>query len=188
VKRLLRATMGAAFAYSVAVSWLLAVALSLFYQGAEKGLGQLRAGRIAEGTATYQRAVGINPDFRAAAELGIGSALVGHGRTEEGMAYLRAATADDPRLATAHFDLGEALLRRGRFDEAAASLARAAALDPWDGEAEADLGVALFRLGRVPAAIEHERAAVRIQPGLAQARQNLQGMEAAAEHRPAAGP
>ena len=40
--------------------------------------------------------------------------------------------------------------------------------------------MALFRQGRLAEAIEHERAAVRIQPGLAGARRNLQGMEALA--------
>ena len=178
--RPLRVVVGAALGYSVVVAWLLAVALSRFYQGAEEGMALLSAGRTEEAAALYGRACLINPDFKGTAELGLGSALVGTGRTDQGLALLRAATADDPTLEAAHFDLGEALLRLGQFDGAAESLRRAIALDRFDAEAEADLGVALFRQGRLAEAIEHERAAVRIQPGLAGARRNLQGMEALA--------
>jgi tetratricopeptide (TPR) repeat protein len=178
--RPLRLVVGAALGYSVVVAWLLAVSLSRFYQGAEEGMALLSAGRTEEAAALYGRACLINPDFKGTAELGLGSALVGAGRTDQGLALLRAAAADDPALEAAHFDLGEALLRLGQFNAAAESLRRAIALDRFDAEAEADLGVALFRQGRLAEAIEHERAAVRIQPGLAQARQNLQGMEALA--------
>jgi tetratricopeptide (TPR) repeat protein len=176
--RPLRWVVGAALGYSVVVGWLLAVALSRFYQGAEEGMAMIATGRTDEAAALYGRVCLINPDFKGTAELGLGSALVGAGRTDQGLALLRAAVADDPTLEAAHFDLGEALLRLGEFGPAADSLRRAVALDRFDAEAEADLGVALFRSGRLAEAIEHERAAVRIQPGLGQARQNLQAMEA----------
>jgi hypothetical protein len=51
-------------------------------------------------------------------------------------------------------------------------------LDPFDPEAEADLGVALFRQGSLTEAIEHEKAAVRIDPTLAIASANLRAFEA----------
>ncbi len=164
-------------AYSVAVAWLLALALGGFYRGAERGIAALNSGRIEDGAAICDRVCRINPDFRGQAELLIGTALLGQGRAGDGIAYLGAATRDQPGLAAAHFNLGRAYLEQGRFRESAASFGRAAALDPLDGEAEADLGFALFKEGRTPEAIEHERAALRIDPALARARTNLQAFE-----------
>jgi tetratricopeptide (TPR) repeat protein len=174
----LRLAVRCALAYSVIVGALLAVALCTFYRGAEKGIGILAAGRIEEGIAHYERLCRINPDFRGRAELAIGSALIGRGRQDEGIAFLSSATRDEPGLAAAHFNLGMAYLGKGRDREAASSFGQAALLDPFDAEAEADLGVAVFREGRVNEAIEHEKAAIRIEPGLAQARDNLRAFEA----------
>ncbi len=176
---ILRATIYAAFGYSVAVAWLLAVALSSFYRGAEQGMAELNAGRIEEGIATYERVCHINPDFLGQAELVIGTALIAQGRPGEAIGYLGSAVHDHPAMAAAHFNLGEACLEAGRPAESADSFRRAAALDPYDGEAEAGLGVALFREGRSGEAIEHEKAAMRIDPTLVDAPANLRAFEAA---------
>jgi tetratricopeptide (TPR) repeat protein len=173
----LRVAVHAALAYSVAVGWLLALALCGFYRGAERGMALLNSGRIDEGIAAYARVDAINPDFRGQGEMLVGAVLLNHGRPEEALTYLDSATRDDPSLAAAHFDLGNAYLQRGRFAESADSFRRAAALDPFDGEAEADLGVALFRMGLVGEAIEHETIALRIEPTLADARRNLEALE-----------
>jgi tetratricopeptide (TPR) repeat protein len=176
---LLRIAVRGALAYSVLVGWLLALALGGFYRGAEQGMALLNSGRIGEGIATYTRVTRINPDFRGQAELMIGTVLLGRGKTAEAVAFLNSAATDDPGLAAAHFNLGEAYLEQARFAESADAFRRAAALDPFDGEAEADLGVALFRLGGVREAIEHERIAIRIEPTLAAARENLRAFELA---------
>jgi hypothetical protein len=174
-----RGAAGAALVYSVAVAWLLAVALGSFYRGAERGVAMLASGRLDEAITHYDRLCRINPDFRGRAELAIGTALLGQGRRQDGMAYLISATRDQPSLATAYFNLGGAYLDEGRFAESADSFRRAAGLDPYDGEAEAQLGVALFRLGRTQEAIDHEKAALRIEPTLEEARRDLEVLERA---------
>jgi len=170
--------------YSSAVVWLLAVALSGFYRASEDGLALLNSGRIGDGIVAYERACRLNPDFKAQAELAIGSALLRTQRAREGIGYLRSAIEDDPGLAAAHLNLARALLEQGRFKESADLFRRAAALDPFDGEAEADLGVALFKLGLVGDAIEHEKTALRIEPTLTEARRNLEALEAAGPQQP----
>ena len=178
----LRAAVHCALAFSVAVGWLLAVALCSFYAGAERGMAALASGRIAEGVAVYNRVCRINPDFRGQAEMLIGSALIDRGRRKEGIEYLKSSVTDEPGLAAAHVNLGRAYLAEGRFGEAADALRFAAGLDPFDAEAESDLAVALFRLGRLGEAVEHARAAVRIDPTLMGARDNLRAFEAAQQH------
>ena len=172
-----RAAVFCALAYSVAVVWLLAVALGSFYRGAEKGISDLNSGRIEDAIACYGRVCRINPDFRGQAELLIGAALLGRGRPGEAIGYLDSAVQEQPDLEAAHFNLGRALLDEGRPRESAESFRRAAALDPLDGEAEAGLGVALFRAGRVDEGIGHEKAAMRIDPTLEDARANLKAFE-----------
>ena len=173
----------AALVYSVAIGWLLALALSSFYRGAEQGLSLVNSGRIEEGARVYEGVCRINPDFRGQAELGIGSALVARGRAAEGTAYLESAVRDDPHLEAAEFNLGRSLMTLGRYGESAAALGRAVELDPYDGEAEADLGVVLARLGRLDEAIGHLKAAVRLDPAQGQARSNLETLEAIARSR-----
>jgi tetratricopeptide (TPR) repeat protein len=176
---LVRCAAGCALAYSVAVAWLLALALSTFYRGAEQGIAILASGRVDEAISHYERLCRINPDFRGRAELAIGTTLLGQGRGDEAIGFLKSAVGDEPALAAAHFNLGQAYLDRRLYTESADSFRHAAELDPFDAEAQADLGVALFRLGRLGEAIEHERSALRIEPGLDAARQNLGAFEAA---------
>ena len=182
----LRLAVCAALAYSVASGWLLALALSGFYRGAEQGVAALNAGRTQDAVTALERVCGINPDFRGRAEMLVGTALLGQGRVGEGAAFLGAAVRDQPDLEAAHLNLGRALLEQGRFRESAESLRRAAALDPLDGEAEAYLGVALFKEGRTAEAVEREKAALAINPDLDEARENLRGFESA--KRPAGSP
>ena len=174
---LLRGAMQGAFVYSIAVAWLLAIALSAFYRGAEKGVALLVAGKVSEAVEAYDQVCRINPDFRGQAELGVGTALLGQGRVREAADYLRAAALDAPKAAPASLNLGRALLQLGRFREASESLARAVKLDPLDWEAEADLGVALARLGRLDEAAGHLRAALAIDGSQGQVRSNLRAIE-----------
>ena len=173
----LRGALLGALAYSVVVSWLLALALSGFYRGAENAVSLLNAGRVAEAVSAYGRVCRINPDFRGQAELAVGTALLGQGKALESEGYLRLAAAHEPSVAAASLNLGRAYLQLGRFAEATQSLGRAAKLDPWDWEAEADLGVALARLGRLREAADHLSAALRIDPGQEQVKANLHAIE-----------
>ena len=53
----------------------------------------------------------------------LGNLLVGQGRAEEAIPYLRQAVALQPKAADARFNLGSALLRAGHEDEALSFLA-----------------------------------------------------------------
>jgi tetratricopeptide (TPR) repeat protein len=175
--RALAPVLRAALLYSVAVSWLLAAALSMFYRGAEEGTHLLNTGNIDQGAAILARMCRIDPDYAGSAELTVGSAYLRRGQPERAEVVLRAAVANSPGLGAAHYALGQALLTEGQFEAAADSLRVALRLDPGDAAAEANLGVALFRLGRIPEAIEHERAALDLDPSLADARNNLRVLE-----------
>ena len=176
--KVVRAAVALAFTYSVVTGWLLALALSAFYRGAERGSALIGSGRISEAIESYDGVCRIDPDFRGQAELAVGTALLGAGKAEEALGYLQSAVRDGPGVATAHFNLGNACLKMGRFREAADALGRAAELDPSDYDAEADLGVALARLGRLEEAAIHLRAALRINPDLEQVKGNLRSVEA----------
>lgn len=180
---LLRAVAVAAFAYSVAVGWLLALALSAFYRGAEEGVSLLNSGRIQEGIALYEKVCRIDPDFQGTAELGIGSALLSSGRAKEAVGYLQSAVLDGPKTEAASFYLGRAYMETGNFREAAKALDRASSLDPLDAEAEAYLGISLARMGRLEAAVAHLKAALRIDSSMDQVRGNLRALEIMLEQR-----
>ena len=79
---LLRAVAVAAFAYSVAVGWLLAVALSAFYRGAEEGVTLLNSGRITRGSPPMRS---LPHQSRLPGDSGIGHriALLSSGRANE---------------------------------------------------------------------------------------------------------
>jgi hypothetical protein len=173
----IRVAMLAALLYSVAVSWLLAYALSGFYRGAERGFALLGEGRVDAGIVALDKVSKINPDFRGQAELAVGTALLSKNRTVQAVGYLELAAQDEPGVATAHFNLGKALLALGKYRESAEAFRTAAALDPTDAEAEADLGLTLSRAGKPKEGIEHLKAALRIDPTLEQVRKNLQVLE-----------
>lgn len=173
----LRGAVLGALAFSVAVAWLLAFALSGFYRGAEHAMSLLNEGKVSESVAAYGRVCRINPDFRPQAELALGAALLGQGKVQESAGYLRLAVVHSPEVAAASLNLGRAYLKLGQFGEAAEALGRAAKLDPLDWEAEADLGVALARLGRLRESADHLSAALRIDPGQEQVRANLRAVE-----------
>ncbi|HZZ20014.1 MAG TPA: tetratricopeptide repeat protein [Opitutaceae bacterium] len=159
-----------ALGFSIAVSWLLAVALSLFYQGAEEGTRMLAAGRIDDAVAVFSGVGKVNPDFQASADLSVGLALLGAGRAAESSRYLEAAAEEQPGDEQARYALGQAELALGKFREAGESFATALKLAPGDADAEANLGFALLRQGRLAEATEHEFAALRLDPNEATAK------------------
>ena len=172
-----RGTLWVVLGYSAAICWILALALSLFFQGGEAGVRLLQSGRVDEGIAVYQRLGVINPDFRPKAELAIGATLLGQDRPADAVPHLQAALRARPTLATADFDLGSAFIQLGRWTEAAAAFREATRLDPADAEAEGSLATALARMGRLNEAADHLRAAIRIDPSRAGYRQALESLE-----------
>ncbi len=175
----LRFSVRAAVVYSIAVAWLLAVALAGFYRNAQGGLALLSSGHGDQAAAAYDEACRMNPDFKGQADLSLGADLLSRGRVAEAESRLRRAVIESPMIGAAHFNLGQAFLAESRFREAADAFSKAVSVDPKDAEAEANLGVALFRLGDTAGAAAHERAALRLQPSLESARGNLRAIEAA---------
>jgi tetratricopeptide (TPR) repeat protein len=175
----LKPVLRVALAYSVAVGWLLAVALGMYYRGAEQATQLVAAGRIDDAIPMFEHMDRINPEARGTSDLAIGNGLMGAARFREALRFLRAAVEESPGLGAAHFSLGQALLQVGDNEGAADSFRKAVALDPLDWEAEEDLGFALYRAGHVSEAVEHEKTALRIEPHADVARSILDALQPA---------
>jgi tetratricopeptide (TPR) repeat protein len=175
-----------ALAYSAVVAWLLAIALSSFYQGAERGTQMIEHGQIDDATTVFASVARVNPDFRGTADLSVGIGLLKSGPTRlaEATERLRAAAAEVPGDEQAHYALGQALLARGDVKGAAECFKRALEIAPRDGEAEANLGYAYFRDGRTAEAIEHLKAGLNIDPSLDMARVLLNQLESTRSKSP----
>jgi Flp pilus assembly protein TadD len=87
-------------------------------------------------------------------------------------------------LAGAEGDLGMLLAARGEFEESRRHLERAVATDPNDAFGESNLCFVLTKLGRPNEAITHCDAALRISPGMPNAKNNLNNARAAAALAP----
>jgi tetratricopeptide (TPR) repeat protein len=155
-----------------------------------------RIGRRAESLALYAEIVRRKPDF-AEAHSNYGFVLLQTGRTAEAQAEFETALRLKPTLPEAHNNLGNLLLQSGRIDEAIRSFQAAIKLRPAYAEAHYNLGNAvaqqgdmpgaithyaeahvnygnaLLQLERIPEAITHYEAAIRLQPSLYNARNNL---------------
>jgi protein O-GlcNAc transferase len=130
------------------------------------------SGRIAEATASYQRAIELRPEF-AEAHNGLGVALQGQGRNAEAVASYQRALALMPTLASAQFNLGTALDGLGQTADAIAAYRHAVELKPDFAEAHNNLGTALKRSGRLDEAINCFWRASQAAPHLAEAAYNL---------------
>jgi tetratricopeptide (TPR) repeat protein len=88
-------------------------------------------------------------------------------------AFLRRATAADPRSATAHAQLGVVLGMSNRLHSAEDELRGAVRLDSTDAATHLNLAVVLAEEGRTQDARQEALAAVRLRPDYPQARQLL---------------
>ena len=90
------------------------------------------------------------------------------------MAPLQEALRLRPDFADAHYNLGNAHALLGDLSSAEVEFKRAIEADPRFADAENNLGSVLVQQGRIPEAIRaHFEAALRIDPGLADAREAL---------------
>jgi hypothetical protein len=154
-----------ALLFSAVVSWLLAMALSSFYRGAEEGTRLLASGKIDEAIAVFAKTSRVNPDFGGSAHLSAGLALLNAGRIPEATHYLGLAVIERADDEQAHYALGQALTVGGDFKGSIESFSKALSLVPGDADAEANMGYAYYREGLVSEALAHERAALRLDPG-----------------------
>jgi tetratricopeptide (TPR) repeat protein len=142
-----------------------------------QGLGDalLRAGRIDDAIAVYREALGRHPKEEAGIRNNLAFALRQAGRLGEALAELEQAAQLMPGSAMIQRNLGSLLAAMGRHEDAVASYRRAIALEgePAVADLHNELGLMLLELGRVQEAIDEFRAALRIRPGFAAARANL---------------
>ena len=118
--------------------------------------------------ASYDRALGIRPDF-AEAHANRGSALHALKRFEEALASYDRALALRPDYAEARYNRGNVLHALKRFEEALADYEHALALRPDYVEALANRGVTLHELKRFEEALASHDRALAVRPDYADA-------------------
>jgi len=124
----------------------------------------MASGKIDEAISVFSQTSRINPDFGGSADLSAGLALLNAGRIPEATHYLGLAAIERADDEQAHYALGQALIAGGDFKGSIESFSRALRLVPGDADAEADMGYAYYREGLVSEAVEHETAALRLDP------------------------
>ena len=148
---------------------------------ANRGLAliALSEGRRADAEAWFAATLRAHPDDPVT-HFHLGNLYVATGRAKEAVPHLRVAAATHERPWVAA-NLANALARSGENDEAKRVLEAALSKAPGSAELHASLAAVHFRLGDRAGAIEEYRAALRLDPNLAVAAQEL----AALEHAPA---
>jgi tetratricopeptide (TPR) repeat protein len=131
-----------------------------------------QAGRVPEALPHYERALRLDSDF-SEGRYNWAIALVQAGRTADAAVQLARAAQEAPQNARIWNEWGAVLARAGDLPGAAERFARAAQVDPNSADYQANLGAVLLEENRPREAIPPLEAAVRLNPGLAVARQNL---------------
>jgi Tfp pilus assembly protein PilF len=131
-----------------------------------------RRGETARARATFERALGLQPDL-AEASNDLGTLLAREGQLEGAIARFRGALAASPDYPDALNNLGYALLLAGQDQEARALYEKALALQPDFPEALNNLGMLVGRAGALEQAEGYFRRAVELRPGYGPAVTNL---------------
>jgi tetratricopeptide (TPR) repeat protein len=139
----------------------------------------MQAGRHDEATAQLRLAVADDPDARA----GLGTELLLQGKLEEGVDVLQAFVDANPSLpnrlparallAQAHRALAEGALGQHDAARAADEARKSLAFDATSADSHNILGAALAQQGDIAGAIPEFKTAVRLNPTLASALNNL---------------
>jgi len=144
------------------------------------GTALFSTGDVVEASGLFERALRADPGS-VKARFHLGLALAVQKRWEPAVAEFRKVLAGDPGDAGAQQQLGLTLRGwgyecsvRGSLEEAAAHWRDALSFRQNDAELHNNLGAVLARLGRFREAVLEFEAAVRLDPKLEPARQNLQ--------------
>jgi len=144
------------------------------------GTALFSTGDVVEASGIFERALRADPGS-VKARFHLGLALAVQKRWEPAVAEFRKVLAGDPGDAGAQQQLGLTLRGwgyecsvRGSLEEAAAHWRDALSFRQNDAELHNNLGAVLARLGRFREAVLEFEAAVRLDPKLEPARQNLQ--------------
>ena len=139
-------------------------------------------GKLADATASYQRALEIQPDSPEPA-FRLACTLVQQGKREQAIEYFQRTLQGRPDHAEAHIRLGILLAERGRLEEGISHLRQAVTLDPKMPKRHHNLGVALMQHGKLEEARRSLEQALRLQPNYAQAAGSLGNVFAALNRR-----
>ena len=107
----------------------------------------LREGKLEEAIASYEKAIGLNPQF-AWSYQNLGDALEKVGRKDEAIAIFRRAVANCPESPWCFYKLGMILGQQGEFQEGVGYLRRAIDLKKDMPEFYLGLGSGLVKLGQ----------------------------------------
>jgi Flp pilus assembly protein TadD len=143
------------------------------------GVALLQNGKIDEAIGEHYKALKLNPN---SAEIcnNLANALLQNNQIQEAVASYEKSISINPTNPSTHFNLGNLLLHHTtQLDyailqlEQCLEMERAAEVWQENVYAHYDLGIALCKKGRIQEAVSHYQKALEIQPGFAQARNNL---------------
>jgi Tfp pilus assembly protein PilF len=134
--------------------------------------GMAKAGDPSGAENHYREAIRIKPAFKQAYN-GLGHLLMIRGKQDEASRLLEKALQIDPTFVPAMKNLGDVRMRQGRIEDAMPLYRKAVLLGEEDPELLNNYGVALFFKGEKKEAVLKIRAALRLKPDYAEARDNL---------------
>jgi Flp pilus assembly protein TadD/mono/diheme cytochrome c family protein len=148
------------------------------------GAALLTAGNATDATALFERALRSNPQYTNA-RYNLANAFAEQQQWEQAAAQFRQVLNETPDDAGAREHLGEVLrlwgnqmAAAGRFEDAASHFRECLRFREDDAGLHSDLGTVLAKLGRFREAIPEFETAVRLDPHLDTAKNNLQAARA----------
>lgn len=114
----------------------------------------------------------------ASAHGNLGNAYAVQRKFDDAARHYAAALELSPNDAQTHNNLGNILAEQGKLAEAVAQYTEALRLNAKNPEAEFNLGMVLLRQAKRAEALPHFRAALRLKPDYAEARRQLEALEA----------
>ena len=137
------------------------------------GTALARLGRYAEAIGYFEEAIRLDPVY-ASARSNRAGALKELGRFDEAVAEYRKVIEANPKYAHAHNGLGLVYFRQGRLEEATAEFTLARQSRPDFIDAFLNEGMALAGRGMMAESLASFEAALRLEPGNAQAQRGLE--------------
>src|SRR5215510_2458787 len=133
---------------------------------------QHRRNKPAEALAAYTKAIAADPLFSWPYN-NIGRLYLSQNDDAQALHWFAKALEVNPNHLRAESNRGLAAARLGRYDEALASFERVLAVNPTDAHAHASLGWLLLNAGRRTDGLRELQVALRLEPGLEEARSVL---------------
>jgi len=151
-----------------------AIDVTIDNYAAENVLGKAyeRLGDNGHALYLYQWSVETEPRFPQS-QFNLAMLLLTLGRTDEALQHLQAAAALEPRDADIQFDLGIYFTQHASWTNALNCFSNSVLVRPDYAPAQLCLGTALANFNRAPEAAARFREALKLDPGLLQAKTNL---------------